>query len=32
MRISDEMEVATIAIDKKTISEIRQSHCHSDEV
>ena len=32
MLISDEMEVATIAIDKTTILEIRRSHCHSDQV
>ena len=32
MRISDEIEVATIATDKTTILEVRRSHCHSDQV
>ena len=32
LRIFDEIEVATIAIDKTTILEIRRSHCHFHEV
>ena len=32
MRISDEIEVSTIAIDKTTILEIRRSHCYSNQV
>ena len=32
MRISDEIEVSTIAIDKTTILEIRRSHCYSDSL
>ena len=32
LRSFDEIEVATIAIDKTTILEMRRSHCHFDEV